>query len=221
VFDTLQQLLNQMIYYFQSGQVQDLGLMAYVIFLVLVFFEGTLITFLAGMGSAAGWLNPFAIFVLAVAGNTLTDCLWYGLGYIGTMEWVAGSGWVIAGSRRAKRIWRRLGSDVTLGQVNEIQARMHEHAPRILFIAKLTAGFTVASLIASGLIRVRHRRWMPPVMLAQSIRSAIIMALGYQMSTSVSQFEPRVGWLFLAGVLAMLAYVSWYLRHQARRWLLG
>ena len=60
----------------------------------------------------------------------------------------------------------------------------------------------------------------PPVILAQSIRSLVIMALGYQMTSSVVHFDPQMGWLFLAGVLSMLTYASWYLRHQARRWLL-
>lgn len=203
-----------MVAYFQSGQIQELGMLAYGIFLVLVLFEGSLITFLAGMGAAAGWLNPYAIFVLAVIGNTITDWLWYGLGYLGKAEWLAGQGPV-------RRIWRRLGGEMTLAQMERIQARMREHAPRILLIAKLTAGFAIASLITSGLLRVSPRRWVPPVIFAESVRSGLLVLLGYHMTRSVSQIEAGLSWLILVGGLAMLGYISWYLRHRAMRWLMG
>ncbi len=210
----LQEMLDQARQLFQSGQIQGLGGTAYLIFLVLVLFEGSVITFLAGMAAASGLLDLTAIFLLAVLGNTITDWFWYGLGYLGKVEWLMGSG-------PMRRIWRRLGGEMTLAQVEKIQGRMREHAPRVLLIAKLTAGFAIASLVTSGLVRVSPRRWMPPVLFAEALRSGLLIFLGYNMTRSISQIEAGLGWLILVGGLALLAYISWYLRHRATRWLLG
>ncbi len=212
MLDSLGQLLDQMMLLFQSGRIQALGPEVYLLFYVLVLFEGSVITFLAGMAAASGLLNPMAIYVLAVLGNTTTDWFWVGLGYLGKVEWLAGNG-------PARKVWRRLGGDLTLGQIERIQARMREHAPRVLLIAKLTAGFTIASLIATGLVKVSPRRWVPPVLFAETIRSGILVFLGYNMTRSLAQIEAGLGWLFLIGFLVMFGYIAWYVRHVAMRWL--
>ena len=214
VFESLQQLVNQMMSIFQSSQLQALGPQIYLIFFVLVLFEGSAITFLAGMAAASGLLNPVPIYVLAVLGNTTTDWFWYGLGYLGKVEWLAGNG-------PARKVWRRLGGDLTLGQIERIQDRMREHAPRVLLIAKLTAGFAIASLIATGLVKVSPRRWVPPVLFSEAIRSGVLVFLGYHMTRSLAQIEAGLGWLLLVGFLIMLGYISWYVRHAAMKWLNG
>ena len=213
-FDSLQQLLDQLNALFQSSQIQALGPGIYGIFLVLVLFEGSAITFLGGMAAASDLLDPVLIFVLAVIGNTLTDWFWVGLGYLGKVEWLTGNG-------RVRKLWRRLGGDLTLGQIERVQDRIRAHAPRVLLIAKLTAGFAIASLIATGLVKVSPRRWMPPVLFAEVVRSGILVLLGYNMTRSLAQIEAGLGWLLLVGALAMLAYIAWYVRHWAMRWLAG
>ena len=210
----MQQVLDQLMLIFQSSQIQALGPEIYVFFFVLVLFEGSAITFLAGMAAASGLLNPLVIYLLAVLGNTVTDWLWYGLGYLGKVEWLAGNG-------PARKVWRRLGGDLTLGQIERIQERMRAHAPRVLLIAKLTAGFAIASLIATGLVKVSPRRWLPPVLFAEALRSGILVLLGYNMTRSLSQIEAGLSWLILVGVLVMLGYISWYIRHAAIKWLNG
>lgn len=212
VLDSLGKMLDQMMLLFQSSQIQALGPEVYLIFFVLVLFEGSAITLLAGMAAASGLLHPVPIYLLAVLGNTTTDWFWYGLGYLGKVEWLAGNG-------RVRKVWRRLGGDLTLGQIERIQERIREHAPRVLLIAKLTAGFAIASLIASGLVKVPPRRWVPPVLFAEALRSGILVFLGYNMSRTLAQIEAGLGWLILVGFLVMFGYISWYVRHWAMKWL--
>ncbi len=214
MLDSLQQILDHLMLLFQSSQVQALGPEIYLFFFVLVLFEGSAITFLAGMAAASGLLNPLAIYLLAVLGNTVTDWLWYGLGYLGKVEWLAGNG-------PARKVWRRLGGDLTLGQIERLQEHMRAHAPRVLLLAKLTAGFAIASLIATGLVKVSPRRWLPPVLFAEALRSGILVLLGYNMTRSLAQIEAGLSWLILVGLLVMLGYISWYIRHAAMKWLNG
>ena len=214
MLDSLQQILDHLMLLFQSSQVQALGPEIYLFFFVLVLFEGSAITFLAGMAAASGLLNPLAIYLLAVLGNTVTDWLWYGLGYLGKVEWLAGNG-------PARKVWRRLGGDLTLGQIERLQEHMRAHAPRVLLLAKLTAGFAIASLIATGLVKVSPRRWLPPVLFAEALRSGLLVLLGYNMTRSLAQIEAGLSWLILVGLLVMLGYISWYIRHAAMKWLNG
>ena len=124
------------------GQTAPWAGWAYILLAILVAVEGPVITLAGAVAASTGYLNPILVFIAAAIGNLIADTLWYSLGYLGKIEWLL-------------RYGGKLGiKETTLAR---LQTDVHDHIRKILFIAKLTLGFVVPTLIAAGLAG----RWVP------------------------------------------------------------
>ena len=70
-------------------------------------------------------------------------------------------------------------SDVLSAVLERLEQGMHDHASKILFIAKLTVSFMIPSLIAAGLIKVPWKRWFPALFAGEMIWTGSLMLVGY------------------------------------------
>ena len=97
-------------------------------------------------------------------GNLTADTLWYLLGYTGNIDAALRLGhW--AGFRRK--------------HVDRLTGAMQAHGLKILFFAKLTAGFMIPALIAAGLARLPWKRWFPVLLLGEMIWTGILIVIGF------------------------------------------
>lgn len=176
---------------------QGLGIWAYLLLMLLVIVEGPVATLAGAVAASAGYMKPVLVFATAASGNLLADCLWYTLGYLGKMEWL-------------HRYGGYLGVRQSL--VDRVQRDIERHAGKVLFVAKLTLGFTIPALVATGLARVPVRRWLGVLIIGETIWTGSLVVMGYFFGKYVSRLEMGVEVVALVGatlfVVLLLVYIT-------------
>jgi membrane protein DedA with SNARE-associated domain len=141
-------------------------------------------------------LNPGLVFLAASTGNLTGDFFWHSLGRAGKLNWLL----------RGKR---RFGFDPA--RLEWFKHNVRDHAPKMIFLTKITSSFIVPALISTGLTRLSWRRWFPALLIAEILWTGSLIAIGYFSAGAISdittalKFLPFVGILFLFFFLAMIA----------------
>jgi len=146
------------------------------------------------------------VFIAAAAGDLTADSLWYTLGYVGKIELVL-------------RIGCRLGIQAEF--LERLEQAMHEHAAKILFMAKLTVSFMIPSLIAAGLVKVRWKRWFPAVFSGEIIWTGSLVLIGNYATEAIKRVEQSVEYLILGLSLVFVLFMLWMGRRLLRKRLGG
>lgn len=184
----------------QSGRLAAPGYWFYPLVALLTAIEGPFATLVAAAASAAGLARPGLVFVSAATGNLAADSLWYALGRAGRLEWIT-------------RIGGRFGLRPL--HITALRRRMRHHAPRVLFVAKLTEGLIIPALVVAGLSRVRWRRWLLPIAAAEVIWTGGLVMVGYHAAGAIRQFDAMVQYVSLGAAVALALAGLYWLR---RRW---
>ena len=195
------QLIQHFILAMKSGQLPQLGYWTYLILALLVAVEGPVATLLGAAAASAGLMRPILVLIAAAAGNLTADSLWYTLGYAGKIEW-------------ALRFGRRLG--IQRESLERLEQGVHDHAVKILFIAKLTVSFMIPSLIAAGLIKVPWRRWFPAVFGGEMIWTGSLVLIGYYATEAIKRVEQGVEYLIVGLSLIFVLFLLWMGRRLLR-----
>ncbi len=185
-----------------SGSANSAHLWLYVVITLLVMVEGPISILLAAGASSAGFLNPLPVFIAATAGNLIADALWYGLGYIGKIDWLL-----------RRRGWFGVDAD----KLNLLRQVIHQQAVKLLIFAKLTNGLIVPVLIATGLARVPWRKWFPIIFVTNLLTSLVMVAIGYSMASSLLHVQQGLRYAAFAATLLFLLAGSFYLRRLLSR----
>ena len=195
-------LLQSFVLAMKSGHLPELGYWTYLVLAFLVAIEGPVATLLGAAAASAGLMRPWLVFFCAAAGNLTADSLWYSLGYAGKLEW-------------AMRFGRRLGLRPEI--LDRLEQGMHEHATKILFIAKLTVSFMIPSLIAAGLVKVPWRRWFPALFAGEMIWTGSLMLVGYFATEAIKRVQQGVEYLILGLSLVFIIFIIWIGRRVLRK----
>jgi membrane protein DedA with SNARE-associated domain len=172
--------------------LHPLSVWAYFGIAVLVAVEGPIVTLLGAAAASGGYLHPGWVFVSAAAGNMAADNLWYLLGYLGKMEWLVKYGrWV----------------GVQRNQIERLENGIQKHALKILFIAKLTLGFMVPALIATGLVRIPWKRWIGVLALGEAIWTGTLVLAGFYLGQYLKRMEQGLQIVAIAGVVLFMALI--------------
>lgn len=198
VWEFVQEVWNTL----RSGGFPDLGIWSYVLLTLLVATEGPLSTLLAAAAAAAGYLRIDWVFFAAITGNILGDCLWYSLGYAGHPE-------------RVHRFGRWLG--IHSKHISRLERAMHRHAAKLIILSKLSFGFIIPTLIAAGIARVPLRRWLPVVLVVETLWTILLTSVGYHATSTIARFERSLQIIGVAILLLLLATVVWYVRRLIRK----
>jgi membrane protein DedA with SNARE-associated domain len=175
---------------------QDLGLWAYLLLALLVLVEGPIATLAGAIAASSGLMKPEGVFLAAASGNLTADLLWYTLGYLGKLEWL-------------ERYGRWVG--LTQGMLNRLRIDIEKHVAKVLFIAKLTLGFVIPTLVATGLARVPIRRWLPWLVIGETIWTGALVFLGYFFGKYVQRLERGVEIAAIFGALLSIGFLIYYL----------
>ena len=178
------------------NQVQPLGNWLYVLLALIVALEGPLATLTAAVASSAGYLDPKLVFVSASCGNLSADILWYSLGYMGKIELLGRYGG-----------WLGIKQDTVL----RLKQGIHDHVGKFLFVAKLTLGLVVPTLVAAGLARVSWRRWIGALFLAESIWTGSLVLAGYYYGQYILHIEKGLKWISIGSTVILAIIVGIYI----------
>lgn len=179
------------------------GIMHYLILAVLVAVEGPLMTLLGAAASSAGFMQPGWVFVAAAVGNLSADIIWYSLGFLGKIEWAYQYGnWL--GLKRQ--------------HIEKIQSHIHAHAAKVLFLAKLSAGLMIPSLIAAGIAKVPIKKWFPALIIGETLWTGTLVLCGYYAAEAIKQVEKGVHYIGIGvSVLLILGIAIWVIRHYINK----
>lgn len=185
---------------------QELGVWAYLLLALIVMVEGPVATLAGAVAASAGLMNPVWVFVAAATGDLVADTLWYSLGYMGKMEWLHRyGGWVGIRERHVTRF------------TQDVQ----RHATKILLIAKLTLGFSIPALVATGFARVPMRRWFFVLVLGETLWTGALVVLGFYFGKYVQQLERGVELVALVGGGIFLFLAFGYIARMRRQAAMG
>ncbi len=181
---------------------QDLGFWAYLLLALLVMVEGPVATLAGAVAASAGFMKPAWVFFTAASANLASDTLWYTLGYLGKMEWLHRYGG-----------WFGLREDY----IHRFNRDIQLHAAKVLFVAKLTLGFTIPTLVATGLARVPIRRWFFMLALGETVWTGSLVLLGYHFGSYIQRLERGVEVVALIGAVLFVSFAIFYITRLRRR----
>lgn len=180
-----------------------LAVLPYAVLGLLTMVEGPVATLIGGAAMSTGLMQPVPVFFSIVLGNLIADMGWYSLGRFSKLEWITA-------------LAPRLGFNP--GRVAQMENSIQHHAPRLLFLAKLTVGLPIPTIIATGLSRVPIRRWVGMLVLGELLKSAVLVSVGYfyaQALQQASQSIQIVLWAVTALVIA--AGTIWFKRRKSKQ----
>lgn len=187
----------------KSGQLPELGHWTYIVLALLVAVEGPIATLFGAAAASAGMMRPWLVFLAAAVGNLTADTLWYSLGYMGKTEWLYHFG-------------QRLGIRQDL--IEHLKHNMVKHATKVLFLAKLTVSFVIPSLIAAGLLRIPWRRWLPALVLAETIWTGSLVLIGFYTTEAIKRVEQGVEYAVLIASILFVTFLIFMGRRLIRQW---
>jgi membrane protein DedA with SNARE-associated domain len=192
--------LNNLEALFRFTDSPLLAILPYCILALLAMAEGPMATLMGGAATANGLLLPLPAYLSIVIGNLTADMGWYSLGRFGKLE-------------RLIRHGPKFGA--TPEQIERLAKGIQKHAPRLLFLSKLTVGFPIPTLVATGLNRVPVRRWVVLLALGELLKSAVLVSIGYLYAQAIQQTTTKVQ-VTLWGITAFLflAVLLWVRRHR-------
>ncbi|MCB0060802.1 MAG: hypothetical protein KDE19_01760 [Caldilineaceae bacterium] len=176
-----------------SGTWPELGVWSYLLLILLVATEGPVSTLLGAAAAAAGILDLRYVFVGALLGNVLGDCLWYTVGSVSTLD-------------RLYRYGRWLG--LREHHLVKLEWGMHAHATKLIAISKLAIGLIIPTLVAAGLARVPWRRWFPLVLAIETVWTIVVVNVGFHSAGMMKEMERGIQFIG-AGVLLVVLWIAY------------
>jgi membrane protein DedA with SNARE-associated domain len=173
----------------QYSQIQPLAVWLYLLLAFLVAIEGPIATLAAAVASATGYLDPKLVFVSASIGNMSADILWYSFGYLGKIELLG-------------RYSGLLG--IKQDTILRLKQGIHDHVGKFLFVAKLTLGLIVPTLIAAGMARVPWRRWIGLLFLGEGIWTGSLVLAGYYYGQYIMTIEKGLRWVSIGSTIVLV-----------------
>ncbi len=173
------------------------GIWGYLLLALLVALEGPMATLAGAAAVSMGAMHLPGVFGAAVIGNLCADSLWYGVGRLGKTRWLLHFG-------------NRFG--VSPEKMDKMQERLHTHASQWIFVAKLTAGLMIPTLVVAGLLKIPCRRWFPAVFAGEMIWSTILILLGYFATGYLIQIAKGFEMFAVGSALLVVAGMIFWLR---------
>lgn len=144
--------------------LQFLILHGYWFAVPIMIIEGPIITIVMSFFASFGYFNPFAIFVLSVLSDAVSDSFFYVLGYFGGEPLI---------SRFGK--YFKLTPQVLV----KVEKFFERHGGKTVFFAKVTTGLVAPVIITAGFIKMNLRKFYYFDFLGGIIWSGGLVALGY------------------------------------------
>ncbi len=193
----MQHILEMLSHFFtalKTGQVAPFGYWAYPLIILLVAMEGPIVILLASAAASAKLLNPMLVFFSAITGNLVADTGWYMVGFLGKLDWFKKGG-------------KRIG--IHPETFDMLRDRIHDHAVKILFLAKVTNAFIIPALIIAGIARVPWRKWFPFIAAGEMMVTGLLITIAYFAANSLLQIEK--GFEYFALAISALVVLGFFL----------
>lgn len=163
----------------------------YVLLFLLTIVEGPLVAMVAGLFASLGFFNLILAYLVILAGDLVSDSLYYSIGFWGR-----------------EKVIKKYGRFILLDQtkLHKFETLVRYHSVKVLVIGKLTHFAGVPVLLAAGLVRIPYRKFIWYDMLATLPKSLIFLLLGFyfgSLTGTISHYL-EYGTLITGGLLAVI-----------------
>lgn len=167
----------------------------YVIMFLASYAEGGLSMLAGGFLVSLGYFNLGGVIIAMFLGDFLSDIMWYGIGYYG-------------GSKILKKVSKIFA--ISDERIEKIKNKLENNAGKILIGVKLTTGLCLATMITSGIIKLKLKKFLFFDSVGSILWSAGVVVLGYFFGSSYSFLNSILKWsgIFVIIILLILYYFA-------------
>ncbi len=184
--------------------IQFLNEYRYWILLPLMIIEGPIVTLIAAFMASMGVFNIYAVFILSVLGDILSDILFYGIGRKSGMQFV-------------DHIGRRIG--ITRELVIKMEKFFVRHGGKTIIIVKSTTGLCWATFIAAGIVKMPFYKFLGSSFVGGLAWSSFLVFVGYFFGSFYGQISTYINYAgIIVGGLAIMFFIgiNIYKKHKTR-----
>ncbi len=163
----------------------------YVLIFIGCIFEGPAVMIAGGFLLKLGQFDLLPLYLCAMGGDFTADLGWYAIGRFGVRKLI----------NRFGKFFR-----ITPEFIEKIEAIFKKHDGKILWLAKLAAGFTIPILTVAGILHISFKRYASITFLSGTVWTLLMLLVGYLFG-NIYDLIPNVfksHFLILAAVLVVL-----------------
>ena len=193
-------MISEIMYFILTPLTQSV--LPYVALGLATFFEGLSSAQVDGITISSGFFRPIPVFLAIITYNLLADMVWYSIGRFSKMEWI-------------KKIATRLR--INLSTIDDLEYEIQKHSARLLFLAKLTVGLPIPSLIATGLSKVPVRRWIGMLVLGELLKTSVLVSLIFLYASAMKKASEEMQAILLTmTAFVVIAGVIWWKKRKKK-----
>ncbi len=166
------------------------------------FLEGSVVMMGAGVLWRIGSVDFWPMYIALIAGDVLSDLLWYCVGYFAARPFIMRWGYLV---------------EATPTVLEKMERRFKYHQNLILLASKLTLGFglMIATLITAGMVRMPVVRYILINLFAGFVWIFILIIAGYYFGNLFPLIPHQLQ--IVLGVVAVVG--AYFALRQISRWL--
>lgn len=169
----------------------------YIIMFLASYVEGGISMLAGGFLVSLGYFNLGGVIFAMFLGDILSDIMWYTIGYYG------GNGIL----KKISNLFK-----ITEARIEKIKTKLEKNAGKILITVKLTTGLCLATMITSGTIRLKLKKFLFFDTIGSILWSVIVVILGYFFGQSYMFLNNVItlGGLFMVLVLVIVIVLYYF-----------
>ncbi len=174
------------------------AVLVYALIIILACAEGPVLSMILGVLIKLDYFPLLPVYIALMVGDLLGDV-----------------GWYYVGRHFGHRFIRRFGKyfSVTEGDIIKVTNMFHKYKYRILFISKISNGFSfaLAILMAAGMARVPFWKYFSVNLAGQFIWTGLLIGVGYFFSNLYMQVDTWLGRISVASlfIVAFVAFLGY------------
>lgn len=159
----------------------------------------------AGFLASQGTLSVMFIIVASVLGDLVGGVIAYYIGYFLEETVILTA-------------VKKYGKFIFLKEKDYIRATelLQKYGSPIVFFAKLTPGLKAWTSVASGICKIKFRKYILASMLASIIYNSILVLLGYYLGKNWDVIIPLFRKLQFIPLVLILLGITWYINHKLK-----
>jgi len=170
----------------------------------LAFFEGPIITIIAGFLTSLGYLNFSVAYLIVVLGDLSSDLVYFWFGKFGNRKFIG-------------RWGRYLG--IAGQRAEKLEKYFRRHGGKMIFLGKLSHGIGTIFLVAAGLAKMPFLKFIFYNSLATFLKSLILLSIGFyfgQAFTTINAYLEKFA-LISVSIAVIFGLVYFFYLRKTRK----
>lgn len=174
----------------------------YALLLPIAIVEGPIVTIIAAFLASTGVLNVYLVYLIAVAGDIIGDCIYYAIGRSG-------------GYALIHKYGKYLG--ITEERIKAVEAHYDRHFLKTLIFGKVTQAPVLAVIVVAGITKTNFWKFFWSVVLVTIPKALVFTLVGYFLGKSFPAFAHYLdSYLALMWVALILGFIFYWLIKRYR-----